>query len=171
MTRSARSNAVSRAPWHVDAVLASASARPARASAACRRPGRRHSGTTYGTRADVIFVAVRQHERRDAPFLLQVGQIRNDQIDAEQFGIGKHDAGVDDDRRVAPGERQHVHAELAETAERNNFEHQQRKAHTRTEPVRADAGRRREPRRGSIRLLGAPEVKRGWDKAADLRTI
>ena len=72
----------------------------------------------------MVFVAVRQHERGGAPFLLQVRQIRNDQIDAQQFRIREHDAGVDDDRRVAPGERQHVHAELAESAERDNVEHQ-----------------------------------------------
>ena len=73
--------------------------------------------------ADVILVAVRQHERGGAPFLLQVRQIRNDPIHAEQLGIGEHDAGVDDNRRLAPGERQHVHAELAESAKRNDFEH------------------------------------------------
>ena len=62
---------------------------------------------------------MRQHERGDAALLLQVRQIRNDPIDAEQLGIREHDAGVDDDRRLAPGERQHVHAELAEPAERD----------------------------------------------------
>ena len=73
--------------------------------------------------ADVILVAVRQHERGGAPFLLQVGQVRNDPIHAEQLGVREHHAGVDDDRRLAPGEREHVHAELAESAERNDFEH------------------------------------------------
>jgi hypothetical protein len=73
--------------------------------------------------ADVVFVAVRQHKGGDPPLLLQVRQVRNDQIDAQQFRIGEHDAGVDDDRRVGPGEREHVHAELAEAAEWYNVEH------------------------------------------------
>ncbi len=73
--------------------------------------------------ADVILVAVRQHERGGAPFLLQIGEVRDDPVDAEQFGVGEHHAGIDDDRRLAPGEREHVHAELAESAERNDFEH------------------------------------------------
>ena len=37
-------------------------------------------------------------------------------------GSGNMHAGVDDDRRLAPGERQHVHAELAESAERHDFD-------------------------------------------------
>src|SRR5919198_1478560 len=45
--------------------------------------------------ADVILVPMSQHEGRDAPFLLQVREIRNDQIDAEQVGVGKHHACVD----------------------------------------------------------------------------
>ena len=113
--------------------------------------------------ADVILVAVRQHERGDAPLLLQVGQVRNDPIDAQQFGIGEHDARVDDDGRLAPGERQHVHAELAETAERDDFEHLRYEMYTPT-PARflAERVRRREPPvGGSIRRLGAPESIRG----------
>jgi hypothetical protein len=74
--------------------------------------------------ADVVFVAVRQHEGGDASLLLEVRQVRDDQIDTQQFRIREHDAGVDEDRRVGPGEGEHVHAELAETAERYNVEHQ-----------------------------------------------
>ena len=82
-------------------------------------------------RANVILVAVRQHERGGAPFLLQVREIGNDPIHAEQLGIGKHDAGVDNDRCLAPGERQHVHPEFAESAEWNDFEHSEtRPVHT-----------------------------------------
>ena len=72
--------------------------------------------------ADVVFVAVRQHERGRA-LVLQVRQIGNDAIDAQQFGVGKHHARIDDDRCVGPGECQHVHAELAESAEGHHFEH------------------------------------------------
>ena len=68
----------------------------------------------YG--ADVVFVSVRQYERSKL-VLLQLAQIGNDQIHAEQFRLREHDARVDDDRRLTPGEREHVHAELAEAAE------------------------------------------------------
>jgi hypothetical protein len=64
----------------------------------------------------VVLVPVRQHERRGATLLLQVGEIRNDPVHPEQVRVGEHHPGVDDDRRVAPGEGQHVHAELAESA-------------------------------------------------------
>src|SRR5882672_65103 len=74
--------------------------------------------------ADVILMAVRQHERGDASFLLQVRQIRNDPVHAQQLGVRKHHPRVDDDRRLVPGEREHVHAELAESAKRYYFEHQ-----------------------------------------------
>ena len=73
--------------------------------------------------ADVIFVPVRQHQRGGASLLLKVGEVRNDQIHAQQLGIREHDTRVDDNRRLAPAERQHVHPELAETTERNDFEH------------------------------------------------
>ena len=66
--------------------------------------------------ADVILVAVRQHERRGAPFLLQVREIRNDPIHAQQLRVREHHARVDDDGRLTPGEREHVHPELAESA-------------------------------------------------------
>ena len=51
--------------------------------------------------------------------LLQIGDVGNDQVDAEQFGFGEHHAGVDDDDVVAEAQRHHVHAEFAETAEGN----------------------------------------------------
>src|SRR6185503_1772396 len=73
--------------------------------------------------ADVVLVPVRQHQCRDAALLLQIREIRNDAIDAEEFGIRKHHARVDDNRRLAPRERQHVHAELTESAERHDLEH------------------------------------------------
>ena len=95
--------------------------------------------------ADVILVAVRQHERGDAPFLLQVREIRNDPIDAEQLGIRKHDAGVDDDGRLAPGEREHVHAELTESAERHDFEHPEKTGRPPAGTLLAESLRRWEP--------------------------
>ena len=73
--------------------------------------------------ADVILVAVRQDQRARAAFLLQIAQIRDDAVHSQQVGIREHDARIDDHRRLAPGERQHVHPELAEAAERHDFEH------------------------------------------------
>ena len=81
-------------------------------------------------RADVILVAVRQHERLDlvAP-RLDVGHVGNDQIDAELIGIREHDAGVDEDRGVLPRHRHHVHAELADAAQWDDLE--RRRSHVR----------------------------------------
>ena len=73
--------------------------------------------------ADVIFVTVRQHQRGGTAFLVQVREIRDDAVHAQHVGIGKHDPGVDDDRRLTPAERQHVHAELAESAKGYDLEH------------------------------------------------
>ena len=73
-----------------------------------------------GKRADVIFVAVREHDGADVlAILLQVGDVGNDEVDAEEFGFGEHHAGVDDDDVVAEAKRHHVHAEFAETTEGN----------------------------------------------------
>jgi hypothetical protein len=69
-----------------------------------------------GHPADVIFVPVRQDQRRGTALLLQIGEIRNDAVDAEQFGIGKHHTRIDDERGRSPGQREHVHSELAESA-------------------------------------------------------
>jgi hypothetical protein len=76
-----------------------------------------------GHGADVVFMTVRQDERCDAAFVgVEGGQIRNDQVDPEQLRFREHDAGVDEDSRVPAGDEQHVHAELAEAAERNHID-------------------------------------------------
>ena len=74
-------------------------------------------------RTDVIFVAVGEDERLDlVPPRLEVGEIGNDQVDAELIGIREHDSGVNEDRGVLPGHRHHVHPELAEPAQRDDLE-------------------------------------------------
>ena len=74
-------------------------------------------------RADVIFVAVREEDGFDFAFVFeQEADVGNDDIDAEQFVVRKHDAGVDDDDGSAAAERHHVHSEFAETAQGNYFE-------------------------------------------------
>ena len=42
--------------------------------------------------------------------------------DAEEFGLGEHEAGVNDDDVVAEAEGEAVHAEFAQTAERNDLQ-------------------------------------------------
>ncbi len=77
-----------------------------------------------GDGADVVLVAVRQHERANAPAIrIEHVQVGNDEVDAEQLGLGKHDAGIDEDSGIAAGDEHHVHAELAQPAERNDIQH------------------------------------------------
>src|ERR1700722_12439867 len=70
-----------------------------------------------GKRSDVVFVRVRENNSAyHALVLLQVGGIRDDDIDAEQLLLGKHQSGVNYDDVVRNAERHHVHSEFAQTA-------------------------------------------------------
>jgi hypothetical protein len=51
--------------------------------------------------------------------LFEIGDVGNDEVDAEEFGFGEHHSGVDDDDGFADANRHHVHAKFAETTERN----------------------------------------------------
>ena len=76
-----------------------------------------------GQRADVVFVPVRENDAADVLAVLdQVGNVGDDDVHAEQFGFGEHQAGVDDDDVVSPADGHAVHAELAQSAERNNMQ-------------------------------------------------
>ena len=73
--------------------------------------------------ADVILVPVREHERADpaavgasAP---TSGMI---EIDAEELGPREHHAGIDEQSGIPAGDEQHVHAELANPAERDDVD-------------------------------------------------
>jgi hypothetical protein len=46
----------------------------------------------------------------------EVGDVGDDDVDAEELGLGEHEAGVDDDDVVFIAEGEAVHAELAESA-------------------------------------------------------
>ena len=46
-----------------------------------------------------------------------VGDVGDDEVDAEHLLVGEHEAGVDGDHVVAVLEQHHVLADLAETAE------------------------------------------------------
>src|SRR6267142_986186 len=71
-------------------------------------------------RADVIFVSVGENDGADEmTILLEVGDVRNDKVNAEELGFREHHTGVYDDDVVAEAKRHHVHAKFAETAEGN----------------------------------------------------
>ena len=52
----------------------------------------------------------------------QIRDIRNDNINAQQLRLRKHQSGVDDDNVVFPTQREAVHTELAKSAEGDNFQ-------------------------------------------------
>ena len=75
-----------------------------------------------GKRADVVFVAVCEEDGFDFAFPLEkVTNVGNDDVDAQQFFVGKHDAGVDHNDRFLAPECHHVHAEFAESTKSDNF--------------------------------------------------
>ena len=71
-----------------------------------------------GQATDVILVAVGQDDGADMLAVFdEVGDIGDDNIHPQQFGLGKHETGIDDDDVVCPAKRQAVHSEFAQTAE------------------------------------------------------
>ena len=80
-------------------------------------------GEHPGECADVVFVAVSEDDSANA--LAVFGEIRNvgnDDVDAEEFGFGEHESGVDDDDVVSPADGHAVHAEFAEAPEGNDLQ-------------------------------------------------
>ena len=74
-----------------------------------------------GDGADVVLVPVRQDETDDAALVgVERREIGDDEVDAEQLGLGEHHAGVDEQSFAATGDDQHVHAEFADTTERKD---------------------------------------------------
>ena len=71
--------------------------------------------------ADVVLVSMRQDQGGDV-VLLQLAQVRDDEVDPEQLGLGEHHASIDEDGSVAAGDNHHVHAELAQAPERHELE-------------------------------------------------
>ena len=71
----------------------------------------------------MVLVPVSENQRRDAvPMLLQIRQVRGDEVDTREFGFRKRHAGIDHDERLAKRERHQVHAELTEPAKGHDFE-------------------------------------------------
>ena len=71
--------------------------------------------------ADVILVAVGEDQGGDGE-AFERPEVRDDQVHAEQLRLRERDAGINEDRGVAAGDHHHVHAELADAAERNDLE-------------------------------------------------
>ncbi len=78
-------------------------------------------GEDPGQAADVVFVTVREQDRFDLVAVFgEVGDVGDDDVDAEKLFFGKHQAGIDDDDVVLPAEGHAVHTELAEATQRNH---------------------------------------------------
>ncbi len=79
-------------------------------------------GENPGQCADVIFVSVSENDTTDAVAIFgEIGNVGNDDVDAEQFGFGEHEAGVDDEDIVSVADGHAVHTELAEPPQGNNL--------------------------------------------------
>ena len=73
--------------------------------------------------ADVVLVGVGDEEGPDVgAVLLEVGDVGDDEVDAEHLLVGEHEPAVDDDDVVAVLEHVHVLADLAHPAERDDAE-------------------------------------------------
>src|SRR5581483_8543082 len=80
-------------------------------------------GEDPGQAADVIFVAVGEDNGANLVAVLdQVGDVGNNDVHAEQFGLREHQAGVNDDDVVTPAHGHAVHAELTQPAQRNDLQ-------------------------------------------------
>ncbi len=72
-----------------------------------------------GQRAEMVLVAVRDHDRLDVgDAFAQVGEIGQDQVDPDHLRRGKAQAHVDHDETAVLLDDRHVLADLAEAAER-----------------------------------------------------
>jgi hypothetical protein len=73
-----------------------------------------------GNTTDVIFMRVREDDRAYHTFvLLQVCDVRDNDVYAEQFLLGEHEPGINDDNVVTEAQCKHVHSEFAQSAQRN----------------------------------------------------
>ena len=74
-----------------------------------------------GQRADVILVPVREDDRVHlVEAVLQVGEVRKDEVDSGLGLLGEEHSAVDDEQSSGVLEDRHVAADLAETAERDD---------------------------------------------------
>src|SRR5690242_6200658 len=72
--------------------------------------------------ANVVFVPVGEHDGAHLLAVLdEVGDIGDNDVHAQQFGFGEHEAGVNDDDFIAPAHGHAVHAELAQAPQGHNL--------------------------------------------------
>ena len=77
-------------------------------------------GEDPGEATDVVLVAMGEDDAADlAAVLNEVGDVRHDDVDAEEFFLGEHETGVNNDDVFAVVECEAVHAEFAESTERD----------------------------------------------------
>ncbi len=66
----------------------------------------------------MVLVAVGQNNGPQSLLVLpHVGEVRNDDVHAQQFGVREHDPAIDDDHVAAVFVGHHVHPEFAHAAE------------------------------------------------------
>ena len=88
-----------------------------------RRPDLRHPHLAHEVRerADVVLVRMREDDGADVGLALgEVGEVRQDEVDAEVLVAREREAGVDDEHAVLVLEHGHVLPDLAEPAERDD---------------------------------------------------
>src|SRR4030081_2512298 len=69
-------------------------------------------------RADVIFVTVSEDDSSNSLTIFdEIGNIRYNDVDAQQLGLREHQAGIDDDDVIPPADSHAVHTELAQAPE------------------------------------------------------
>ena len=109
--------------------------------------------------ADVVLVGVGDQERPDVGLALaEVGDVGDDEVDAEHLLVGEHQAAVDDDDVVAVLDDVHVLADLPHPAERDDPERRvagigRRRFSLRHRSLRSEQGRR---------VVAARRGARGW---------
>ena len=75
-------------------------------------------------RPDMILVGMGEHDPRYAsPVLAQIVHIRDDVIHPQHVSFGEHQAGIDDENRIAVFHRHHVQADFAQAAQGDQFQH------------------------------------------------
>ena len=74
-----------------------------------------------GNCTDVVFVAVREHDRGNViKAILDRAKVREDKVNARLGFFGEENAAIDDEKPALILEDGHVSADLAETAERGH---------------------------------------------------
>ena len=110
--------------------------------------------------ADVVLVTVGDEQALDAvPVLEHIGEVRDDQIDAEHIGIREHKAAVNEDHVALALIQRNVLADLAEAAQRADV-HRDGRGHLKMLRVlrTASAALALGARCGSLTVLGCNAV-------------